>query len=263
MSDVINSFMAIFSIDAANAQAAANQRVSFANAAAGNKVRTARNAAQAAQNSLARWVQSVNNNRALDAGGQALEANSVNFRRASDAGVREDFLTSLQSAEQAGMSAAMAAAAGIDGQVVDMVNSSVALRDSIVQQQTADYRGMQSYDATRRAASIMQQTVGGLDSSLILDSFDTSIDVGQEFAKQSKLPAYLKLAKDAAETFVTMGGSEMFSGGSKPTAGSGISPSDSRPAAFKWNMGTTESYRITGDDFKLGNNQSSGGWWSR
>lgn len=162
------------------AQGEANNRLSKVNADARNRVRQASNANEAAQNSLARWIQSVNNNRRLDAGGDALEQNIVNYRRSEDAALTQSFAKGISEAEQEGAMAAAAAVSGVDGNVVDMVNSSVALRDSIVGQQMSDFRDMRAYDTAARAGSIMSQVVGGMDNSLILDTLDYNIDVAQE-----------------------------------------------------------------------------------
>jgi hypothetical protein len=159
------------------AQVRANNMLSEVNANAKNKIRTAQNAEIASRNNLARWMQSVNNNRTLDSGGDALEANVVNYRRQQDSALSQDFSSSIRSAEQEGASAAAAALNGVDGNVVDMVNGSVALRDSIVSEQVKQFRGMQAYDTARRAGSIMSQMVGGLDQSIIMDTLDYNTDI--------------------------------------------------------------------------------------
>lgn len=169
------------------ATARANNRLSAVNAEVGNKVRVESNAAVAAKGNLNRWVQSVSNNRVLDQGGDALEAATVNYRRSSDAGIRQSFSASIRDAEQQGVMAAQSAFSGVDGGVVDMVNSSVALRDSIVQQGIEDSGNFADYDASRRAGNIMSQMVGGLDNSILLDTLDTRVDYAQESAANSPL----------------------------------------------------------------------------
>lgn len=150
----------------------ANNRLRRLNVESREKVRQAGNLAESAKNNLSRWIQSVNNNRRLKAGGEALEANIVNARRGLDQAGRQGFANDIQNAEQAGRMAAGAAFSGIQGDVVDMVDFSVNLRNTIVDQAVADKQGMASYDVARRAASITSQMVGGLDNSVILDSLD-------------------------------------------------------------------------------------------
>lgn len=160
----------------------ANNSIAKQNAESSNKVRVASNAAMAAKNTVARFVQSLNNNRTLDSGGDAIEQNMVNFRRGADNMDKQSFGQQIRSAEQQGMAAAAQAFSGVDGSVVDMVNGSTALRDSMVRQNTQDSKDMASYDVARRAGNIMTQMVGGLDNSLILDNLDYTKDVAKQEA---------------------------------------------------------------------------------
>jgi hypothetical protein len=162
-----------------------NERLSAVNAQAGNTVRGAKNAAIAAQNTLARYVQSVNNNRALTAGGEALEANAVNARRQGDVALQQSFATNIQQAEQEGAARAAQSAAGADGAVVDQINGAMRLRDEMINQGFADRMDTVNSDTARRAGNIMTQMVGGLDSSMILDTFDWGVDVAKKFASYS------------------------------------------------------------------------------
>lgn len=166
-------------LGAGNASAKGNNLISDTNAQEGNRVKLAENAASAAQGNLARFTQSVNNNRALDAGGRALEALTVNSLRGGDAALRGSFSDDIRSAEAMGHMAASAAVAGAGGNVVDSVNQSTALRDSIVRQSVTDNAGSATYDVSRRAGNIMSQVVGGLDDSIILDHMDYNVQVAQ------------------------------------------------------------------------------------
>lgn len=181
-----------FGNDAARAQADANTRISAANAKAGNQVRTASNAFEAAKGNLARYAQSVSNNQRLKAGGDAVEANIVNYRRARDNLSLQSFSTSIRQAEQAGAAAAAQANSGIDGSVVDQVNGATALRDSIVDEAIRRNGGTMDYDAAHRAASIEVQTVQGMDGSLILDQLDYNVDFAQVSPKISAFAAAVR-----------------------------------------------------------------------
>ena len=155
----------------------ANNRLSAQNAESKNKLRVASNALEAAKGNLARWVQSVNNQRRMDSAGEALEATIVNARRAGDQATRSSFSRSIREAEEAGQMAASAAMAGVSGDVVDMVNVSTRLRNEIVRQDFSDRVDLANHDTARRAGNIMSQMVGGLDSSLLLDTLDYNVDV--------------------------------------------------------------------------------------
>lgn len=192
---------------ATRAEARANNRLSAVNAEVGNRLRVEKNAAAAAESSLARWSQSVSNNRRLDRGGDALEANAVNYRRGSDAAIKQGFSASIRDAEQQGVMAAQAAVSGVDGNVVDAVNTSVALRNSIVNQGIADMNAYRDYDASRRAGNIMSQMVGGLDNSIIMDNFDYNIDAARKTPINSPLMDALQGAAKAFGAFSSASGS--------------------------------------------------------
>lgn len=176
---IAGAVQGVFEGQGTRAVIAAGNRVRQTNADASNKVRQASNLAAAAEGNLARWTQSVNNNRRLDAGGEEIEANIVNARRQMDAGLTANFTTSIATAEQEGAAAAAQAVAGIDGSVVDMINGSVALRDSIVRQGIDKNIELTNYDTAARAGSIMSQMIGGLDGSIIMDKMDYTVDVAR------------------------------------------------------------------------------------
>lgn len=234
MSDLIGSFLGIFNVAGQRAVAEANNRISAVNAEAGNKVRLARNAFGAAENNLARFAQSLNNNRVLKQGGQQLEANVVNYYRSRDQLLTQSFSDSIAQAEQAGHAVASAAAAGVGGSVVDMVNTSTRLRDSIVKQQLDERADQFTYDTSRRAGNILSQTLGGMDQSLILNNFDTGIDVAQVQAKPTYGAAILNFAIAAGKAYAGMSGVPT-GGGNAPTSGTGVSvPSSS--SSFRFNQ---------------------------
>lgn len=182
---VVGAVSGIIGGSVTRAQARNNERISAANAEANNKVRLAGNAQKAAETSLARWTQSLNNQRALDSGGRASDAVKQNFYRTADSWSYDSVNQGILLAEAAGQSAASSAAAGQEGGVVDMVNLSTRLRANIVAQRTADVQHLMSYDAAQRAGTIMSQTIGGLDNSVILDSLDYNKDVALKFPKNS------------------------------------------------------------------------------
>lgn len=177
--------------EATHAQVDGNNAISDLNAKTGNNLRGAKNAESAAEGSLARFVQSVNNNAELKAGGSAQEALVVNAVHGDNARLTRSFAQSIQDAEQAGHAAASQASAGVAGNVTDMVNASTALRDSIVQQSVADDQSQADYATSRRAGNIMSQMVSGLDSSVIMDTMDYNVEVAQHQAKFGKLSSML------------------------------------------------------------------------
>jgi hypothetical protein len=159
------------------AQIEANNRLSAAFTDASNKVRGGQNAFAAARGALQRYVQSVNNNRTLDAGGTAMEANLVNARRQDDAVKESDFETQLRDAERTGAQAAAAAFAGMGGSdAADMVSLSTRLTQQRASAQATQYGDYRAFDTARRQGAIAHQMVGSLDNSLIFDQIDYTVN---------------------------------------------------------------------------------------
>jgi hypothetical protein len=235
MADMVSSFLNLFSIQAQQAEVEMNNRLSRVRAEEGNRVRQASNAAAAAEGSLNRFIQSVNNNRQLKAGGQALEANMVNFYRSDDQLQQQGFSQSIEEAEQAGAAAAAAALNGVAGSVVNDVNLSTQLRDGIMRHAFDDLRDKEAYDTARRAGSIMSQMVGSLDQSLIIDRLDYNQDVAMQQAKPGGrgLQAAILLGRGIA-AYSTGGMSEVSGAGNKASG------------AFSWNTVKDDSYNGMG-----------------
>jgi len=163
-------------------QAELDTRLSAVNAAATNQVTRSRNVEMMARNSLSRYVQSVNNNRTLDDGGDAYTANLVNGLRNLDTAVNQGVLNDVRVLEEFGAATASQAAVGAGGQVVDMINSTTALRSSISKELAKQSVDSARYDIATRSQSIMSQMVGGMDGSLIIDQLDQSQAYAQKKA---------------------------------------------------------------------------------
>jgi hypothetical protein len=177
--NVGGGFAAIIRKGAVDTATRANNKINALNASTGNSIRQGTNAAAAAQGNLARFTQSVNNNKILTAGGNAQAALTVNALRGSDAHMAQDFSGSIAQAEQAGHMAASAASAGVDGNVVDMVDTSTALRNSIIGQQVKTSEGEQAYDVGQKRGQVASQMISSMDSSIILDHLNYNIDTAK------------------------------------------------------------------------------------
>lgn len=158
----------------------ANNRLQEAEAGNSNRVRSAENAFAAARGALQRYVQSVNNNRRLEVGGKMLEAATVNAYRQEDAALASDFERQIRGKEQLGYQAAAAALAGVGGEVADNVSIATRLTQQRAEREAITQASFRSFDAGRRAAAVAQQMVSGLDSSVILDSLNYSINVAKK-----------------------------------------------------------------------------------
>lgn len=157
-------------------QIKAQNTVNQANTVAANLMRGANNELAAARGSLGRYVQNVNNQRIAESAGSALEAAVVNYRRARDGAVEEDFESQIAAAEQAGAQAAAGAASGLSGGVVDVVNITTALRQMRTLQRRTTALKQFDYDATRQRADNYRAALEGMDQSDIVADIDYSID---------------------------------------------------------------------------------------
>lgn len=169
--------MGISSGITARATVQANNITSSANAYANNLVRAANNELASKRGSLARLTQSINNQRVLENAGEQAASAVTNYRRARDSEMQDDFETQLRFAEQAGAQAAASALTGLSGGVVDMVNSTTALRKARLTQRAADARAAGDFDAQQRFSQIQQAGWDSLDSSEVTDALDYSKDV--------------------------------------------------------------------------------------
>lgn len=153
------------------ATAQANNRLSEASAEVNAELRKGSNQAKAAESALDLWSQSVNNARRQKAVGSALEAQAVTIGRQLDQAVRGKLSGSIREAEQSGGQAAAAAAAGLEGSVVDRVAGATQLRRQIGEELVTRTTGQAASDVTRRAGMLtsqllsldMSQRAAGLD----------------------------------------------------------------------------------------------------
>jgi len=175
-----------------NANIDARNRVNAANADARNRTRAAGNELTAAQGNLERWVQSLNNQRRLEAAGDALDAHVTNYYRQADAVLAGNFESSIRDAEEEGAALAAQAATGIGGDTVDLINAATSLRQARSNEAAAQFKDTMQYDAALRASDMMQQAVQGLDSSIIMDSLDYGIDVAAHEEKYGKFATALR-----------------------------------------------------------------------
>jgi hypothetical protein len=183
----LKAVMGISSGVVADAQVSANNTVNEANAYAQNLVRAANNRLKVSRTSLARYTQSVNNQRVLENTGSAAEAAGVNYRRARDSAMADDFESQLAFSEQAGAQAAAGALSGLTGGVADLVAGTTALRKARLQQRASEALKQGDYDAAQRNKQILEAGWDSLDSSEIADDLDFSTDVAVKQSRSGNL----------------------------------------------------------------------------
>lgn len=177
MDAVLGGFNTYYSNKTAEVQAKTANAIRAGN----NTVLDAVNAKNAVLTGLQRWRQQVNNSRVYEAAGVNQEAMAVNFNRARDQKSRANFSGSIRDAEQLGRQQASAAASGITGSVVDVIDSTSRIRMGMERvarvrsedQALSDYRSQES--ASRWA------TLDSLDYSIIMDNQEI-MDFGKNTA---------------------------------------------------------------------------------
>lgn len=168
-----NLFLQEANADAANV-------INEANAWSSNLIRSANNELRGARSSLARYNQSVNNQRTLDNVGAAQAAHITNYRRARDSATQDDFETQIRMAEGAGAQAAAAALSGLTGGVADLVAGTSALRSERIKQRSLEASKQQAWDAAQVQRNIALAGYDQLDYSEIATDLDYGIDVAQK-----------------------------------------------------------------------------------
>jgi hypothetical protein len=169
-------------------QIKAQNTINAANTAAANLMRGANNELIASRNSLNRYVQNVNNQRVAESAGAELEAATINYRRARDGQIEDDFESQIAFAEQAGAQAAMGGASGLTGGVVDIVNSTTALRQMRAVQRRLTAVKQVDYDAVQERADNYRSGLEAMDQTGIVDDIDYSIDT---FVQQKRAGNFL------------------------------------------------------------------------
>ena len=161
----------------AEANANAQYTINEANTYASNLIRASNNKVAAARSSLARYTQSVNNNRVLENLGKTYTTNNVNYRRQRDAATSASVEDQIALAERAGVQAAASAFSGLSGGVADVVKSTTALRASRIQQRKDQALAQMDSDQAQRTGALLQAGWDNLDQTDIVTNIDYGNDV--------------------------------------------------------------------------------------
>lgn len=179
---------------------AAENRVNEANTIASNLIRASGNKLSAAKGSLARFNQTVNNSRVMQSSGEQASVALGNYRRARDNADKGDFESQVQFAEQAGSQAAASAASGLTGGVVDMVNSTSALRNARIKDNVQQSKEFGSFDVAAQQGRILRAGIEGMDNSSIMDGIDYTIDVHSNKKRAGNLWTDINGGQNAKQT---------------------------------------------------------------
>jgi 2-hydroxychromene-2-carboxylate isomerase len=146
--------------------------------ASNNKLVAAENKRDAVLTQIARWRQSVYNSRVMENAAADQEMLTTNFARMKDARSRASFSDQINFAEQEGRMQAQAAASGVTGSVVDILNATLRMKKGIEDTNRAQTDRQLDYDEQRKEGSVWAANMDKLDQSLIFDN-PRSMDFGQ------------------------------------------------------------------------------------
>ena len=108
-----------------------------------------------AQSELARSIQKINNDRIMLAADKTFAAAASNLSRNRAATQTNNVMTQIAQAEAAGAYAANVASKGVGGGSVEAIENTMALRDALKNQLTADAQAQADYDAVQTLAGII------------------------------------------------------------------------------------------------------------
>lgn len=147
-----------------------------------NETRRHISARNAAITSLQRWAQGVRNSRVTESIDRTQEALTTNFNRQRDAKTRANFSQATAQAEEQGRFAAQAAASGVTGSVVDVINNTADVRNNIQNEQRMAEENQAVYDQKLAEFRTRWALLDNMDYSLIFDNPEI-MDGSQESAR--------------------------------------------------------------------------------
>lgn len=150
-------------------QIKAQNKVAKQNAKIQDQMTDANNELAAATGALQRYRQSVRNQQIVKAGADQVEAIGKNLGRLQEATVQGNLNTRIQAAEATGGLMATAAAAGIGGSTVDMLNQVIKSKEERTIQAANTQLGQQTDDSINNIRRAIEQSVLGQDSTIYLD----------------------------------------------------------------------------------------------
>ena len=107
------------------------------------------------QSELARSIQKINNDRIMRAADKTFAAAATNLSRNRAATQTSNVMTQIAQAEASGAYAANVASKGVGGGSVEVIENTMALRDALKNQLTANAQAQADYDAVQTLAGII------------------------------------------------------------------------------------------------------------
>jgi hypothetical protein len=141
-----------------------NNKLAKAKAETDNAVREANNEIASAQRGLAATVRGINNRRLMESAGRALDAQTRNAARTSDAVARGNFEESIKGAEQWGAQAARAAGSGLGGGGIEAISRTTSLQIQRRQELLESQGDAITYEQAQATTQIMSNALIGLEA---------------------------------------------------------------------------------------------------
>lgn len=168
-------------------------RVAHASWEGNAKVRVANNEREASDVALKEFSRSLGNQRRMEAGGQEYNTAQDNLAKTLGQKVYTDANIGIAEAQMQGSLAVQAAANGVGGSSIDMLNKTTALQANIQKQLSDDTSKSASIYGSRANAQIMDAAFASIDNTSYHGSFDYTTDL--EPAKlHNKVGAYIGIA---------------------------------------------------------------------
>lgn len=224
------------------AQYKAQKTIDDANYEASEMIRKASNELGRAQGGLANWMKSVSNQRMIEAAGDQYNALGENLGRILDQAATGSLQRRIQAAEQAGALTASAAAAGVGGSTVSLINGTLRLRNAMVNEEIEKQEGQASYDLMAQRAGVMSNAYDSWDYSLVGDTANHMGAVKPIRVAPDGTSALLKVAAQVLPQAAGVNWGKLFGGDEGVQIAGGITP-PGRPSTL-----TDQGYTFLGLD---------------
>lgn len=143
-----------------------------ANVTAARLMQSANNNLEASNAALTNWARSVNNQRALNAAGDAHNAASTTAARWADNLTKGTVQQQVQTSEEMGRVAVAAAAAGQGGGSVRRIQDQMRRANAVQTQRVEEAAASTRFDMADAKDSIMTNAIAGLDNRQAFGNYD-------------------------------------------------------------------------------------------
>lgn len=167
-------------------QAAKGQlQVAKANREASEVTRKARNEYEGAATALSNYIRSSNNNQLMKSAGANYNAIAQNIGRLSDQAQKGKLTDRIAATEALGSMTAAAAAIGVGGSTVDMMNSTFQRATTISNQARDEQEELRLYDLYDNKSNVMSNAVAQMDQGQSNANIDSNKAISPYIARPS------------------------------------------------------------------------------